>query len=87
MQQQRYVGLDECRETLFGTGPSAGRLLNTNEAAAHLGISKRTIQELAASRKLAFIKFGRNVRFDPADLAAFAEKNRVKAIGWKGGDK
>jgi excisionase family DNA binding protein len=62
-----------------------GRLLTTNEAAARLGISKRTIQELTASRKLAFIKFGRNVRFDPADLAAFTEKNRVKAIGWKGG--
>lgn len=63
------------------------QLLNTDEAAARLGIGKRTIQELTASRKLAFIKFGRNVRFDPADLAAFTEKNRVKAIGWKGGDK
>jgi excisionase family DNA binding protein len=61
------------------------QLLNTEQAAACLGISKRTIQELTASRKLAFIKFGRNVRFDPADLAAFADKNRVKAIGWKGG--
>ena len=61
------------------------KLLITEQAAAFLGISKRTIQELTASRKLAFIKFGRNVRFDPADLAAFAEKNRVKANGWKGG--
>jgi excisionase family DNA binding protein len=62
-----------------------GRLLTTDEAAAYLGISKRTIQELAANRKLAFMKFGRNVRFAPADLATFTEKNRVKAIGWKGG--
>ena len=61
------------------------KLLITEQAAAFLGISKRTIQELTASRKLAFIKFGRNVRFDPADLAAFTEKNRVKATGWKGG--
>jgi excisionase family DNA binding protein len=61
-----------------------GRLLTTTEAAARLGISKRTIQELTASRKLAFIKFGRNVRFSEADLAAFTERNRVKAIGWKG---
>jgi excisionase family DNA binding protein len=61
------------------------KLLITEQAAAFLGISKRTIQELTASRKLAFIKFGRNVRFDPADLAAFTEKNRVKASGWKGG--
>ena len=63
------------------------KLLTTDEAAARLGISKRTIQELAASRKVAFIKFGRNVRFDPTDLAAFTEKNRVKAMGWKGGDQ
>jgi excisionase family DNA binding protein len=61
------------------------QLLNTNEAAARLGIGRRTIQELIAERKITFIKFGRNVRFDTADLAAFAEKNRVKAIGWKGG--
>ena len=61
------------------------KLLITEQAAAFLGISKRTIQELTANRKLAFIKFGRNVRFDPADLAAFTEKNRVKATGWKGG--
>ncbi len=65
----------------------APHLLKIQEAAAVLGVGKRTIQELTAARKLAFIKFGRNIRFDPADLAAFAEKNRVQAIGWKGGAK
>jgi len=59
------------------------KLLDTNGAAAALHVSKRTVQELAAARKLAFIKFGRNVRFDPSDLAAFTEANRVKATGWK----
>jgi excisionase family DNA binding protein len=63
------------------------KLLNTAQAAARLGVSKRTVQELAAARKLAFIKFGRNVRFHPDDLAAFADSNRVKAVGWKGGAK
>jgi excisionase family DNA binding protein len=62
-------------------------LLNTDQAAARLGIGRRTVQELAAERKLAFIKFGRNVRFHPADLEAFADANRVKSIGWKGGGK
>jgi excisionase family DNA binding protein len=60
------------------------KLLDTIGAAAALRVSKRTIQELAAERKISFIRFGRNVRFDPADLAAFAESNKVKAIGWKG---
>lgn len=59
-------------------------LLNTSEAAQRLGVSKRTIQELISERKLAFIKFGRNTRFDPADLAIFADSHRVKSVGWKG---
>jgi excisionase family DNA binding protein len=58
-------------------------LLDTNSAAATLGISRRTLQELAASREIAFVKIGRCTRFDPADLAAFVERNRVKAAGWK----
>jgi excisionase family DNA binding protein len=75
-------------KTPLPTRPEAAEslsiLLTTNEAAAWLCISKRTLQELAAERKLAHIKFGRNIRFDPSDLAAFAEANKVKAIGWKG---
>jgi excisionase family DNA binding protein len=59
------------------------KLLDTIGAAAALRVSKRTIQELAAARKLAFIRFGRNVRFDPADLAAFAESHKVRVVGWK----
>jgi hypothetical protein len=78
---------ENCTKTQRATSSQSevAKLLITEQAAAFLGISKRTIQELTASRKLAFIKFGRNVRFDPADLAAFTEKNRVKASGWKGG--
>ena len=63
------------------------KLLTTSEAARRLGVSKRTIQELAADRKLAFIKFGRNVRFAPADLDKFIESHRCLPVGWKGGSK
>jgi excisionase family DNA binding protein len=59
------------------------KLLNTQEAAQRLGVSKRTLQELAAERKIAQIKFGRNVRYSIADLEAFVDANRSKAIGWK----
>lgn len=58
-------------------------LLNTLAAARFLGMGKRTVQELVAERKLACIKIKRAVRFDPADLRAFVEANRVKAIGYK----
>jgi len=59
------------------------KLLTTSEAAASLGISKRTLQELAAGRKVAQIKFLRNVRYDPADLERFAEAHKARPIGWK----
>ena len=59
------------------------KLLTTPEAAAALGVSKRTVQELVAARKLAQIKFGRNVRFDLADLERFAESHKLKPSGWK----
>ena len=59
-------------------------IADTPAAARTLGVGKRTVQELVADRKLACIKIGRAVRFDPADLRAFVESNRVKAAGWKG---
>lgn len=61
------------------------KLLTTSEAAFRLGVSKRTIQELAADRKLASIKFGRNIRFAVADLDAFIESHRNLPVGWKTG--
>lgn len=60
-------------------------LLTTNEAAAALNQSRRTIQERCADGSLAFIKIGRSIRFHRDDIAAFIEKNRRKAVGWKGG--
>ena len=63
------------------------KLLNTDEAAAELSISRRTLQELVSSRALGCVKIGRAVRFHPDDLAAFVERNRVKAVGWKGNGK
>ncbi len=61
------------------------KLLSTQEAAQRLGVSKRTLQELASERKIAFIKFGRNVRFAVADLEAFIDANRRRAVSWKDG--
>lgn len=58
-------------------------LLDTIQAAVRLGVSKRTVQELVAGRKLASIKFGRNVRFHPADIEAFVASHRVQSIDRK----
>jgi excisionase family DNA binding protein len=75
--------------TTLNTDPRQGaeipfRLLDTTEAAATLGIGRRTLQELLAAREVACVKIGRSTRFDPADLAAYVDRNRRKASGWKG---
>jgi excisionase family DNA binding protein len=58
-------------------------LLTTSQAAAVLGVSKRTFQELIAQRKVAFIKWDRNIRFARADLEKFIESHRSLPVGWK----
>lgn len=66
---------------------TVGRLKKTDDAAAYLGIARRTLQQLVQNREIGFIKFGRSIRFDPADLDLFIDSKRVKARGWKGGAK
>lgn len=63
---------------------TAFRLLDTNGAAAALNVGRRTIQERVADGSLGCVRIGRAVRFHPDDIAAFIERNRRKAIGWKG---
>lgn len=67
--------------------PNSVPLLTIPQAAAFLNIGKRTLQSLAAERKLAQIKIGRCTRFDHSDLLAFIEGRKNKAQGWKGGSK
>lgn len=61
------------------------RLLDTTAAAAALGIGRRTLQEKMEAREIGFVRIGRAVRFRPEDIADFIERNRMKAVGWKGG--
>jgi len=59
------------------------QLLTTIQTAAELNISKRSLQELVADRKIGFIKFGRNIRFDREDIDRFIESHRQRPVGWK----
>jgi excisionase family DNA binding protein len=58
-------------------------LLKTLEAAEVLKISKRSLQDLVAERKIGFCKFGRNIRFSQDDIERFIESHRCRPIGWK----
>jgi len=56
---------------------SPAPLLNVQEAAQFLAITVPTLYGWVWQRKIAFVKLGRALRFDIADLKRFVNQNRV----------
>ena len=56
------------------------KLLSPSEVAAKLGLSRPHIYTLASAGKIRSIKFGRAVRFDPADVETFIRKHRRDGV-------
>ena len=54
------------------------RLLDINECAAYLGISKNTLCSWINQRKIPYIKCGHPLRFDIKDIDTWLDKNKVK---------
>lgn len=54
-------------------------LVNVNEAARFLAVSSSTLYGWVWQRRIPFVKVGRGVRFDMADLERFIAKNRTQA--------
>jgi excisionase family DNA binding protein len=54
------------------------RLLTVEEAAERLGTSVRFVRRLIAERRIAYVKLGRYVRLDPADVEALIAASRVQ---------
>ena len=52
-------------------------LISTKEAAAMLGVSPLTLEVWKARKYIPFIRLGRRTLYDPRDLAAWVEKNKV----------
>jgi excisionase family DNA binding protein len=55
------------------------QLVNVNEAAQFLAVSPSTLYGWVWQRRIAYIKVGRAVRFDMADLERFVAENRIRA--------
>ncbi len=53
-------------------------LLTVEETAAALGTSPRFVRRLIAERRITFVKLGRHVRVDTADIDAFITAGRVE---------
>ena len=67
--------LREARKAMGDDAPNPD-LMTINEAAEHLRISRRSVQNLMYSREIGFLRFGANIRFTTADINAFIESSR-----------
>jgi excisionase family DNA binding protein len=61
------------------TTTRATQLVNVNEAAQFLAVSPSTLYGWVWQRRIPFVKVGRAVRFDIADLERFVTQNRIEA--------
>jgi excisionase family DNA binding protein len=52
-------------------------LLDVDGVADVLGVSTRYVRRLVAERRIPYIKWGRYLRFDPEELAAWIDESRV----------
>jgi len=57
-----------------------GPLLTIDGVAETLGVTRRHVQRLVTERRIPFLKIGRFVRFDPAELNVWLEDQRVQAV-------
>ena len=64
---------------LRATTTRATQLVNVNEAAQFLAVSPSTLYGWVWQRRIPFVKVGRAVRFDMADLERFVTQNRIEA--------
>ncbi len=55
-------------------------LLDMQGAADYLGVSERHIRLLWSKRQLTGVKVGKFVRFDPADLDKYIQRQRIEAV-------
>lgn len=61
----------------MGTTDTLPHLLDIEHLANYLGTSRRHIPRLVAERRIPYVKVGRLVRFDPAEVAAWVDSRRV----------
>ncbi|MEV4619704.1 helix-turn-helix domain-containing protein [Asanoa sp. NPDC049573] len=54
--------------------------MTTEEVAKVLHTSERLVRRLVAERRIAYVKVGRAVRFEPNAVVAYVEQNRVVTL-------
>jgi excisionase family DNA binding protein len=62
-----------------GSNPSSTcALLDIDGLASWLGVEPGFVRRLIAQRRIPFLKIGKYVRFDPAEIAAWIDGQRVQ---------
>ncbi|MHB1533477.1 MAG: helix-turn-helix domain-containing protein [Acidimicrobiales bacterium] len=56
-------------------------LLTIDQLAEQLGITVRHVRRLIAERRVPYLKVGKLVRFDPAEIAGWLDEGRVRRSG------
>src|SRR5208282_6724886 len=70
-------------------GTMVPELLDQRHLAERLQITERHVRRLVAERRIPFVKVGRFVRFDPEEIAAWIDGQRVptegrsRGVNWK----
>lgn len=54
------------------------QLLTMDELAERLNVTRRHVRRLVAERRVPFLKIGKFVRFDAAEVGAWLDSNRVR---------
>ncbi len=57
--------------------PTSPSLLSIEQLAGWLGVTDRFIRRLVAERRIPFLKIGKFIRFDPADIEPWLDSQRV----------
>jgi excisionase family DNA binding protein len=74
VDQKNRVGRETSQSTTKGITP----LLDIHAVAAVLGVTPRHVQRLVTERRIPYVKVGRFVRFDPAELNLWLDEHRVE---------
>ncbi len=62
------------------TAGTVGTLLDITALAERLGVTERFVRRLVAERRIPFLKIGKFIRFEPADVAAWIDQQRVDQL-------
>jgi excisionase family DNA binding protein len=61
-------------------GPEPSGLVDMDWVATRLGVEARAVRRLMYDGKIAYVKVGAKVRFEPADVEHFIDDNRHPAV-------